>query len=108
VFKDIISRDNGCPWGTSGQTSATWLNVPVVELPISELVATQPGLLLHALSDKAPQPVGGDIFPHVILWNGTYYLEDGHHRTVRARLSGQTTVKARLLNLDTVSKKTLQ
>jgi hypothetical protein len=99
VFKNIISRDQGCPWGASGQTSATWLNVPVVELPISELVATQPGLLLHALSDASPDPVGGDPFPHVILWKGTYYLEDGHHRVARTRISGQTTVKARLLKL---------
>jgi len=99
VFKSIISRDNGCPWGESGQSSATWLNVPVVELPISELVATQPGVLLHALAENSPTPVGGDQYPHVILWMGTYYLEDGHHRTVRARLAGQTHIEARLLRL---------
>jgi ParB-like chromosome segregation protein Spo0J len=70
-----------------------------VKVQISDLVTTQPGVLLHALSDKAPQPVGGDTYPHVILWKGTYYLEDGHHRTVRARLAGQTTIEARLLEL---------
>lgn len=80
-------------------TSAKWLNVPVVQLPISILVATQPGVLLHALADDAPTPVGGDQYPHVILWNGTYYLEDGHHRTVRARLAGHRHIMVRLLTL---------
>jgi hypothetical protein len=99
VFKDIISRDNGCPWGTSGLTSATWRNVPVVELPIEELVATQPGILLHAISDNHRSSVGGDPYPHVIHWKGTYYLEDGHHRTVKARMNGQKTIHVRLLKL---------
>ena len=99
MFKAIISRDNGCPWGSSGQSSATWLNVPVEKVLISELVATQPGVLLHALSDKAPIPVGGDKYPHVILWEGTYYLEDGHHRVVRRLLKGKKKVKVRLLIL---------
>jgi hypothetical protein len=99
MFKAIISRDAGCPWGNSGQTSATWLNVPVVELPISDLVATQPGVLLHALSAESPSPVGGDLYPHVILYDGIHYLEDGHHRVVRARLAGRSTVHVRLLEL---------
>lgn len=98
MFKSIISRDNGCPWGSSGQSSATWLSVPVVKLPIAELVATQPGVFLHALRDKTA-PVGGDKYPHVILWEGTYYLEDGHHRVVRRLLKGKKNVKARLLEL---------
>jgi hypothetical protein len=99
VFRNIISRDNGCPWGTTGLTSKTWLNVPVVEVRISDLTATQPGVLLHALRDDAPLPVGGDEYPHVVEWNGIPYLEDGHHRVVRARLAGKTTIKVRLLEL---------
>lgn len=99
MFKSIISRDNDCPWGTSGQTSATWLNVPVEVIQISDLVATQPGVLLRALRDDAPEPVGKDPFPHVILYDGIHYLEDGHHRVVRARLAGRHSIEARLLIL---------
>lgn len=69
-----------------------------MKLPIAELVATQPGVFLHALRDKTA-PVGGDKYPHVILWEGTYYLEDGHHRVVRRLLKGKKNVKARLLEL---------
>lgn len=100
MFKDIISRDNGCPWGSTNLTSKLWLDIPVHELFIADLVATQPGILLHALKEDASVPYGGDIHPHVVLWNHTYYLEDGHHRVVRARISGQDTIFARLFVID--------
>jgi hypothetical protein len=99
MFKAIISRDNGCPWGETGMTSGKWLDIPTTLVPIRELIATQPGVLLHALSDEAPTPVGGDRFPHVIRWQGSLYLEDGHHRVVRARLNGRRAVRARVLAL---------
>lgn len=70
MFKEIISREQGCPWGSSGQSSATWLNVPVEVVQISDLVATQPGVLLHALTDDVSVPYGGDLYPHVILYDG--------------------------------------
>lgn len=74
-----------------------WLDVPVVEVEIKGLVATQPGVWLHALSSTAPAPVGGDQYPHVIHWKDIMYLEDGHHRVVKAALQGQTHVLARVL-----------
>ncbi|MGN6589493.1 MAG: hypothetical protein ACTHKE_04300 [Sphingomicrobium sp.] len=58
-------------------TSAKWLDIPTAILPIRELIATQPGVLLHA-----------------------HYLEDGHHRVVRARLNGRRAIRARVLSLD--------
>ena len=100
MFKGIISRDNGCPWGETGMSSAKWLDVPTAVLPIRELVATQPGVLLHALADDVPSPVGGDPFPHVIRWRGCLYLEDGHHRVVRARLNGRRAVRVRVLAVE--------
>ena len=102
MFKAIISRDNGCPWGETGMSTAKWLRIPVRELPIADLIATQPGVLLHALHDDAPTPVGGDPMPHVIAWQGQHYLEDGHHRVVKRRLDGHTTVVARVLTIDDV------
>lgn len=99
MFKRIITRDNGCPWGETDMTSQKWLDVPTALFPISQLIATQPGVLLHALADNVPMPVGGDIYPHVIHWNNEFYLEDGHHRVVRARLQGEQFVLARYLSL---------
>lgn len=100
MFASIISRDGGCPWGETGMTSAKWLDVPTELVTIRDLVATQPGILLHALSEdyEAP-PIGGDPLPHVVAWRGRSYLEDGHHRVVRAALRGASEVEARVLEI---------
>ena len=100
MFADIISRDNGCPWGDTGMTTAKWLHIPTRTVTIAHLIATQPGVLLHALRDDAPTPVGGDPIPHVIAWDGHLYLEDGHHRVLRAALQGNTHIEARVLTVD--------
>lgn len=99
MFAGIISRDHGCPWPDTGMTSTTWLTVPGREVTIAQLTATQPGLLLQALTGDAV-PVGGDPTPHVIQWNGNLYLEDGHHRAARAALAGHTSITARVLVID--------
>jgi hypothetical protein len=98
MFAGVISRDNGCPWGETGMTTAKWRNLPTRTVTIAQLTATQPGVLLHALTGR-PSPVGGDPFPHVIDWDGNLYLEDGHHRVVRAALAGRTEVEARVLHV---------
>lgn len=98
MFAAVISRDHGEPWGPTGMTSALWLTIPARPVLIAELVATQPGLYLHPLIEPAT-PVGGDPYPHVIDWRGRLYLEDGHHRTVKARLDGATTIDARVLRV---------
>jgi len=97
-FKRIISRDNGVPWGETGMTSKKWLKVETESIPVSMLIATQPGVLLHALSEEySGEPIGGDKHPHVIYWRGEYYLEDGHHRVLRAMLRGEKSVEVRVL-----------
>jgi hypothetical protein len=99
MFQGIISRDNGCPWGETGMTTAKWQHIPTDTVTIADLTATQPGVLLHALIEQTT-PVGGDTHPHVIRWNGGMYLEDGHHRVMRALLNGQHTITARVLTVD--------
>jgi len=79
-------------------TSQKWLDVPVVEVPIKELIATQRGVYFHALVDDFNH-LFGDPYPHVILWEGEYYLEDGHHRVVKQALKGAHSVSVRLLSV---------
>lgn len=73
MFKAVISRDGGEPWGPTGMTSAKWLGVPLQMVRIGDLIATQPGLLIEALAGPT-SPVGGDAFPHVIRWRDGLYL----------------------------------
>lgn len=94
MFAWVISRENGEPWPPLGLTSASWLRRPVRLFNIDELVATQPGVLFEALMREGT-PYGGDPLPHVVVWQGINYLEDGHHRVVRALLAGERTIEAR-------------
>lgn len=98
MFKAVISRDDGEPWPTTDMTSTKWLAIPVGTVRIADLTATQPGILLHALAGD-PEPIGGDPVPHVIDWAGEHYLEDGHHRVIRALIAGQHSITARILTV---------
>ncbi|QAY16195.1 hypothetical protein SEA_SONALI_83 [Arthrobacter phage Sonali] len=97
MFADIISRDEGEPWGETGMTSQKWQEVPARSFLISDLIATQPGVLLHALAEDHQGSHSGDHLAHVVEWEGRFYLEDGHHRAVRARLNGSPRLLARHL-----------
>lgn len=83
-------------WEPTGLSTAAWLLVPVREIFIGDLFATQDGVYLTPLLTREPGSACGDPFPHVILFRGDLYLEDGHHRVLRAALNGQTTVQARV------------
>lgn len=98
-FKAIISRDEGEPWGDLGMNSYKWLNVDTELVRISDLIATQKGVFFQPLM-KPTIPVGGDYFPHVVYWRGEAYLEDGHHRVIRAALAGNWLIEARVLQVD--------
>ena len=41
----------------------------------------------------------GDLFAHVVHWQGDLYLEDGLHRALRAALQQRQTMHARILEL---------
>lgn len=98
VFKGVISRDNGEPWGATGMSSAKWLTIPTELVRLADLFATQPGVYFEALI-KPGMPVGGDEYPHVVCWHGESFLEDGHTRAMRAALRGEYLIEARVLVL---------
>lgn len=104
MFRDIIDKEKqGLPYGSTGLTSQRWIDeVGVVYLDIDSLVATQPGVLLHALKDNYPDlsPHSGDIYPHIVEYRGVRYVEDGHHRIVRRLVQGYPGMLVRYLNLD--------
>lgn len=63
---------------------------------LDELVTTKRVLDLEALLSQ-DSTFYGDLFAHVVQWNGVMYLEDGLHRALRAALQQRSTLHARVL-----------
>lgn len=97
MFRRTIERTGAEPWNTKGMTTALWQSVPTRLVYIDELIATQGHLHIDALIGDPRVPVGGDEYPHVVEWRGELFLEDGHHRAMRALIRGETALRARVL-----------
>jgi Arc/MetJ family transcription regulator len=97
IFKAIV---NGRPYPDHGfATAGQWSRIPPRQVRLAELIATKGTLDLEALLSE-DSTFYGDLFAHVVYWQGGYYLEDGLHRAVRAALHGRQTLHSRVLNLD--------
>ena len=96
VFKAV---GNSKPYPDHGLSLAQWAELPPRQVRLEDLITTKSDLDLHnLLSDDST--FYGDLFAHVVQWQGDLYLEDGLHRAVRAALQQRPTLHARLLNLD--------
>lgn len=89
--------DTSRPWPKTEMTTEKWKQIPPIFVPLNRLIATQEGVKFEALIGQAKPSFSGDNTPHVVSWRGNLYLEDGHHRAVRAAVAGQTQVFARVL-----------
>ncbi len=97
IFKAI---GDARPYPDHGhRTTKDWSTVPPRLVRLDELVTTKRTLdLEQLLSDDST--FYGDLFAHVVDWNGTLFLEDGLHRALRAALHQRPTLHARVLVLD--------
>ena len=75
-----------------------WVKIEPQELRLDELVTTRSTLDLRTLLAE-DSTIYGDLFPHIVSWEGNMYLEDGLQRTLRAALQGRQTIHARILEL---------
>ena len=66
---------------------------------LDELVTTKRTLDLEALLSE-DSTFYGDLFAHVVEWEGVMYLEDGLHRALRAALQQRPVLHARVLVLE--------
>jgi Arc/MetJ family transcription regulator len=96
IFKTV--RD-GRPYPAHELTLRDWARVPPRQLRLDQLVTTKRVLALDVLLDD-DSTFYGDLFPHVVLWQGEFYLEDGLHRALRAALQQRATLHVRVLDLD--------
>jgi Arc/MetJ family transcription regulator len=95
IFKAV--RD-GRPYPEHGLTIKEWADIPPRQVRLDELITTKRELALDRLLAE-DSTFYGDLFPHVVQWQGAMYLEDGLHRALRAALQQRTSIHARVLGL---------
>lgn len=91
---------DGRPYPAHGlETARDWADVPPRMVRLAELVTTKRTLDLATLLSEE-STFYGDLFAHVVQWEGKLYLEDGLHRALRAALQQRPALHARVLALD--------
>jgi len=95
IFKRI---GEGRPYPDHGRSFKEWAEVAPRQIRLDQLITTKRHLDLDALLSQ-DSTFYGDLFAHVVHWQGGYYLEDGLHRAVRAALQQRTVLHARVLDL---------
>jgi len=96
IFKAV---GEGRPYPDHGYTTPKqWAAVAPRQVRLVELITTKRTLDLDALLAE-DSTFFGDLFAHVVEWQGDLYLEDGLHRAVRAALRQRPVLHARVLVL---------
>jgi Arc/MetJ family transcription regulator len=83
------------PYPPHELTSSEWAALPPRQIRLDELITTKATLRLDALLDD-DSTFYGDLFAHVVRWQGELYLEDGLHRALRAALQQRQVLHARV------------
>lgn len=97
IFKRV---GDGRPYPEHGLvTPKDWSTVPPRQVRLVDLVTTKVTLNLDNLLAE-DSTFYGDLFAHVVQYEGVMYLEDGLHRAVRAALAQRALLHARVLVLD--------
>ncbi len=86
------------PYPDHGYVQKQWAAIAPQQVRLDELVTTKRTLDLEALLEE-DSTFYGDLFAHVVRFNGELYLEDGLHRALRSALQQRETMHARILEL---------
>ena len=95
IFKRVA---DGRPYPDHGFGTKDWARLPPSQVSLADLVTTTSTLRLDVLLDD-DSTFYGDMFAHVVEWNGELYLEDGVHRALRCALHQRSVLHARILRL---------
>ncbi|MFT4087089.1 MAG: type II toxin-antitoxin system VapB family antitoxin [Gordonia sp. (in: high G+C Gram-positive bacteria)] len=96
IFKGVLQ---GKPYDDHGLTNREWAQIPPRQFRLDQLVTVTTVLALDKLLSE-DSTFYGDLFAHVVQFQGELYLEDGLHRAVRSALRNRTIIHARLFDLD--------
>jgi Arc/MetJ family transcription regulator len=95
IFKSVGSAK---PYPDHGYTQRQWGEVAPTQVRLDQLITTKRELDLALLLDE-DSTYFGDLFAHLVEWQGNLYLEDGLHRALRAALQQRNVLHARILVL---------
>ncbi|MGA8045055.1 MAG: type II toxin-antitoxin system VapB family antitoxin [Dermatophilaceae bacterium] len=96
IFKAV---GDSRPYPDHGKvTPKDWSDVPPRMVRLDDLITTKRSIDLGALLSE-DSTFYGDLFAHVVDWEGDLYLEEGLHRALRAALQQRATLHARVLVL---------
>lgn len=95
IFKAVGDRK---PYPDHGLSQREWGEVAPTQVRLDQLITTKRELDLDALLAE-DSTYFGDLFAHVVEWQGELYLEDGLHRALRAALQQRNVLHARILAL---------
>ena len=96
IFKQV---GEGRPYPDHARSAREWAEIPPRPVRLNQLITTKNVLDLHSVL-ATDSTFYGDLFPHVIRWQGELYLEDGLHRALRAALQQRSVLHVRVLELD--------
>ena len=86
------------PYPLPELSSRDWASIPPRQLRLAELITVKAELRLDVLLAE-DSTFYGDLFCHVVEWQGDFYLDDGLHRAVQAALHQRSMLHVRLAHL---------
>ncbi|NMO01274.1 type II toxin-antitoxin system VapB family antitoxin [Gordonia sp. TBRC 11910] len=98
IFKGV---QDGKPYPDHRLSGRSWAKIPPRQFRLDQLTTVTSVLALDKLLSE-DSTFYGDLFSHIIRWQGELYLEDGLHRAVRSALRNRHIIHARMLDLDMV------
>ena len=90
---------DGRPYPDHGLSTRDWAAIPPTQVQLDHLITVKRGLDLDVLLAE-DSTYYGDMFAHVVEWQGELYLEDGVHRALRCALHQRHVLHARVLRLE--------
>lgn len=96
---DNLPIINDCrPYEPLGMTSADWRAISLADVPLCRINYSQSHLYAEGIMKvmRGEVSYSGDIYPHLVEYQGKIWIVDGHHRVTVALVRGENTIKARL------------
>jgi Arc/MetJ family transcription regulator len=96
VFRGVLSAQ---PYPDHGLSHRDWVAIPPRQVHLADLITVKAELRLDVLLAE-DSTFFGDLFCHVVEWQGEMYLEDGLHRAVQAALAQRKMLHVRVARMD--------